>query len=106
MKSQTVTSSWGGRRRANPYAFTEQGVAMLSSVLNSERAITINIQIMRTFTKIREMLATHRALRQKIEELEKKYDRRFRVVFEVIKQLLSQPEKPKKKIRFNREKEG
>lgn len=86
--------------RKRPYAFTENGVAMLSSVLNSEQAITVNIQIMRTFTKIREMLATHKDLRQKIEEMEKKYDYQFKVVFEAIKQLIEPSQKTKKRIGF------
>ncbi|MCL4458007.1 MAG: hypothetical protein M1147_03290 [Nitrospirae bacterium] len=99
------TSSWGGLRYL-PYAFTENGVAMLSSVLNSKRAIAVNIQIMRTFTKIREMLATHKDLQKKIEDMEKKYDRQFKVVFDTIKQLLAPPETPKKRpIGFRREKE-
>ena len=92
--------------RKTPYAFTENGVAMLSSVLNSERAITVNIQIMRTFTKIREMLATHKDLKQKIEEMEKKYDAQFRVVFEAIKQLMEPPQKTRKRIGFLRDKEN
>lgn len=83
-----------------PYAFTENGVAMLSSVLNSERAIAVNVQIMRTFTKLREMLTTHRELRQKIEEMEKKYDYQFKVVFDAIKQLIEPPQKSRKKIGF------
>jgi hypothetical protein len=68
-------------------AFTEQGVAMLSSVLNSEHAIMVNIQIMRTFTQLRAMLATHADLKQKIEEMEQKYGKRFQIVFEAIRQL-------------------
>ena len=84
-----------------PYAFTEQGVAMLSSVLNSERAIQVNIQIMRAFTKIREMLQTHKELWRKIEEMEQKYDQQFRVVFKALKELLEPPEKPKQKIGFH-----
>lgn len=87
LKSQIVTSSWGGRRKL-PYVFTEQGVAMLSSVLSSDRAIQVNIQIMRTFTKLREMLMTHKELREKIEKMERKYDQRFKVVFDVIKRFL------------------
>ena len=83
-----------------PIAFTEQGVAMLSSVLNSKRAIQVNIQIMRVFTKLRKMLATHDDLRQKIEAMENKYDEQFKIVFEAIKQLLKEDEKPKKKIGF------
>lgn len=100
LKSQIVTSSWGGLRRATPYAFTENGVAMLSSVLNSKRAIQVNIQIMRTFTKLREMIASHKDLARKLDALEKKYDEQFQVVFQAIKQLLSEEEKPKKKIGF------
>lgn len=93
------TSSWGGQRYL-PNAFTENGVAMLSSVLNSKRAIQVNIQIMRTFTKIREMLATHKELKQKIEEMEKKYDYQFKVVFDAIKQLIEPPRSHKKRIGF------
>lgn len=77
-----------------PYAFTEQGVAMLSSVLNSERAINVNIQIMRTFTRLRELLSTHKDLQRKIEEMEKKYDQQFQVVFAAIKKLLEPPPEP------------
>jgi hypothetical protein len=101
-KSQIVITNKekiGLRRR--PYAFTENGVAMLSSVLNSERAITVNIQIMRTFTKLREMLATHKDLREKIEEMERKYDHQFKVVFDTIKQLIAPPETKKRKIGFD-----
>ena len=93
------TSSWGGRRYA-PYAFTEHGVAMLSSVLNSERAIVVNIQIIRTFTRLRELLATNEALRRKVEEMERKYDEQFKVIFEVMKQLLTEEENPKRELGF------
>jgi len=93
------TSSWGGQRYL-PYAFTENGVAMLSSILNSKRAIQVNIQIMRTFTKIREMLATHKELRQKIGEIEKKYDHQFKIVFDVIKCLIEPAQKSGKRIGF------
>jgi phage regulator Rha-like protein len=86
----------------SPYAFTEQGVAMLSSVLNSERAVQVNIVIIRAFVKLREMLATHKELKQKIEAMEKKYDNQFKVVFQAIKQLMSPPKKSKRKIGFNR----
>jgi len=96
----TSSSGHGGRRYA-PMVFTEQGVAMLSSVLNSKRAIQVNIQIMRTFTKLREMLATNKELREKIEKLERKYDQQFRVVFDAIKKLLSPKEKPKSDIGFS-----
>jgi phage regulator Rha-like protein len=95
------TSSWGGTRYL-PYAFTEQGIAMLSSVLNSERAIQVNIQIMRAFIKLKEMLATHKDLKQKIEEMEKKYDYQFKIVFDAIKQLLEPPEEPKGKMGFQK----
>ena len=87
--------------RYPPYAFTEPGVAMLSSVLNSKRAIQVNIQIIRTFIKLREMLLTHAELRRKIEALERKYDQRFKVVFDIIKRLLESSEKPKRKIGFH-----
>ncbi len=83
-----------------PYVFTEQGVAMLSSVLNSKRAILVNIQIMRTFTKLREMLLTHVELKRKIEALERKHDQQFKVIFEAIKRLLETPAKCKKQIGF------
>jgi hypothetical protein len=93
------TSRWGGRRHL-PYAFTENGVAMLSTVLNSQKAIQVNIQIMRTFTKLREMISTHKDLARKLNELEKKYDGQFQIVFEAIRQLIEQPEQPKRKIGF------
>lgn len=81
-------------------AFTEQGVAMLSSVLRSERAIQVNIQIMRAFTQLRMMLATHADLKQKIEEMERKYDGQFQIVFEALQQLLDEDEVPQRKIGF------
>ena len=84
----------------NVRCFTEQGIAMLSSVLRSKRAIQVNIQIMRAFTKLRQMLSTHKDLKRKIESMEKKYDQQFQIVFEAIKQLLETDEKPKKKIGF------
>jgi len=99
-RSQFVTLNRGQNIKYLPYVFTEQGVAMLSSVLNSERAIQVNIQIMRTFTKIREMLAGNKELREKIEKLERKYDYQFKEVFQVIKELLAVEEKPKNKIGF------
>lgn len=82
-----------------PYMFTQEGVAMLSSVLRSERAITVNIAIMRAFVKLREMLSTHKDLADKLEALEKKYDRQFKVVFDAIRQLM-QPEAPPKERRI------
>ncbi len=86
--------------RYSPMAFTEQGVAMLSSVLNSDRAIQVNIQIMRAFTKLREMLSTHEDLRRKVEAMERKYDRQLKVVFDAMKQLIDIESKPKQKIGF------
>src|SRR3990172_1371047 len=105
-RSQFVTLKRGQNIKYLPYAFAENGVAMLSSVLNSKRAIQVNIQIMRTFTKIREMLATHKELRQKIGEIEKKYDHQFKIVFDVIKQLISPQETKKGKIGFRRKYES
>ena len=101
LKSQFVTSSWGGLRRASPYAFTEQGVAMLSSVLKSSRAIQVNIEIMRTFVRLREMIATHTDLVKRLDRLERKYDAKFRVVFDAIRKLMTPPEKPKERIGFH-----
>jgi hypothetical protein len=96
LRSQIVTSSWGGRRYL-PFVFTEQGVAMLSSVLKSDRAIQVNIAIMRAFVKLREILETHRELAQRLEELELKYERhegQIGEVFEAIRALLaSRPNK-------------
>jgi hypothetical protein len=100
LRSQSVTSSYGGRRY-RPYVFTEQGIAMLSSVLKSERAIQVNIQIMRTFIKLREMLSSNKELRDRIEKMEKKYDDNFKAVFKIIKELLDEEEKPKDIIGFN-----
>ena len=100
LKSQFVTSRWGGMRRALPYAFTEQGVAMLSSVLHSPRAMRVNVEIMRTFVRLRQMLASHVELARKLAQLEKKYDAQFRVVFEAIQELMQPPEPPRKRIGF------
>ena len=94
------TESRGGRRTL-PYVFTEQGVAMLSSVLNSKRAIHVNIEIMRAFAKLREMILSHKDLQVKINEMEQKYDKNFSVVFEALRGLLNPPEKPKKQIGFH-----
>ena len=103
LKSQIVISSWGGARRSRPYASTEQGVAMLSSVLKSKRAVQVNIQIMRTFVKLREILSTHKELAQKLKELELKidsHDQHIQAIFEFINQLIAPPEKPKRKMGF------
>ncbi len=99
LKSQIVTSSWGGMRK-NPYAFTEQGVAMLSSILRSKRAIQVNISIMRAFVKLREIIASHKDLACKLNDLEKKYDSQFRVVFDAIRKLMEPSPKSKRKIGF------
>ena len=101
-RCQFVTSNSTDKMglRYPPYAFTEQGVAMLSGVLNSPRAIQANIQIMRTFTKFREMILTHKDLQRKIESMEGKYDHQFKIVFDAIKKLIEPPEKPKGKIGF------
>lgn len=86
--------------RHTPMAFTEQGVAMLSSVLKSDRAIEVNIAIMRAFVEMRQLLSTHKELKNKIEKMEAKYDEQFQVVFEAIRQLLAEEEKPKQRIGF------
>lgn len=102
LRSQSVTSSWGGRRFA-PYAFTEQGVAMLSSVLNSSRAISVNIEIMRAFVKLREMLATNKGLAAKLNAMEHKlesHDQAIAGVLNAIRELMRPPETKKRPIGF------
>ena len=102
LRSQFATSSWGGARYV-PIAFTEQGVAMLSSVLHSKRAIEVNIAIMRAFVKMREIMATNKEFSEKLKIIEEKlaeHDDQFQVVFEAIKQLLKEDEKPQRKIGF------
>ncbi len=96
----TSRKGQGGRRYA-PYAFTEQGIAMLSSVLRSARAVQVNVAIMRTFVRLREMLATHDELRRKINAIEKRYDARFQAVFATIRQMLETPVPAKKPIGFH-----
>jgi len=102
LRSQFGTSSQWGGRRYNPYVFTEQGIAMLSSVLHSDRAIDVNVEIMRTFVKLRTMLASHDDLRRKVLQLESKYDEKFKEVFDAIHMLIEPPAKPKKRIGFGR----
>lgn len=103
LRSQFATSSTShGGRRYLPYVFTEQGVAMLSSVLNSERAVQVNIAIMRTFVKLRQMLASNADLARKLAAMEKKYDSQFRMVFDAIRELMRPPEPKKRKIGFQR----
>jgi hypothetical protein len=87
LRSQIVTSSWGGRRTA-PFASTEQGVAMLSSVLHSDRAVQVNIEIMRAFVRLRQILASHADLARRLDSLEKKYDVQFKAVFDAIRELM------------------
>ncbi len=100
LRSHFATLKRGEHMKYLPYAFTEQGIAMLSSVLNSERAIEVNIAIMRTFVKMRRLLETHKGLLRKIEEMEKKYDYQFKVVFEIIKNFIKEEEKPRRRIGF------
>jgi hypothetical protein len=95
----SAVSSRGGRRYL-PYAFTEQGVSMLSSVLKGKRAAQVNIAIMRAFVKLRQILSTHVELRRKIEEMENKYDGQFKVVFDAIRELMAPPPAKQKKIGF------
>ena len=100
LRSQNVILKRGQHSKYLPFVFTEQGVAMLSSVLKSHRAVQVNIQIMRAFIKIRQMYIGHEDLRQKIIAMERKYDKQFQIVFEAIKQLLETDEKPKRKIGY------
>jgi len=101
LRSQFATSrsGWGGRR-ALPYAFTEHGAVMLASVLNSPTAVDASVQVVRAFVRLREILATHKDLARKLEDLEKKYDARFRVVFDAIRKLMAPPERPRRQIGF------
>jgi hypothetical protein len=106
-RSQFVTSNDGDKMglRYSPFCFSEQGVTMLACILNSERAITINIQIIRIFTKLREMIITHKDILLKLEQLEntvKGHDENIRMIFEALKQLLSQPKIPRRRIGFRR----
>lgn len=101
LRSQTATSKGGrGGRRYAPYVFTEQGVAMLSTVLNSECAIQVNIEIMRAFVRLRQLLASNDQLARKLAALENKYDEQFKVVFDAIRQLMTPPEPKKRRIGF------
>lgn len=99
LRSQIVTSSWG-RRRYRPYAFTEQGVAMLSSVLRSKQAVQVNIEIMRAFVQLRRMLASNVELSRKLAVLERKYDAQFKVVFDAIRELMTPPQPKRRPIGF------
>jgi len=97
-RSQFVTSNPNAKMglRRNPYAFTEQGIAMLSSVLRSDRAVQVNIEIMRTFVRLRQMLSSHEKLARQLQAVEKKYDKRFKIIFDVLRQLMS-PAKPNRR---------
>jgi hypothetical protein len=102
LRSQIATSKNGrGGRRYNPYAFTEQGIAMLSSVLRSRLAVEVNIAIMRTFVKLREIIADNALLRHKIESMERKYDEQFQQVFTVLKYMVAEETKPKQPFGFH-----
>ena len=104
LRSQIVTLKRGQHIKYRPYAFTEHGILMLSSVLNSERAVRVNIEIMRTFVRLRRILASHAELARKLDVLEKKYDYQFKIVFDAIRQLMEPPEPelepPKRRIGF------
>jgi hypothetical protein len=107
LKSQIVISSWGGRRQL-PYVFTEHGVLMLSSVLNSKRAVSVNIQIMRIFIKIREMIISSKDILLKLEQLEKgvkNHDGEIKLIFKYLQQLINPPSPPRKRIGYKRSSE-
>ena len=100
LRSQLVTSSWGGSRYP-PYAFTEQGVAMLSGVLHSDRAVAVNIEVMRAFVNLRALLASDQGLAARLSDLERRYDAQFSDVFDAIRELMEPPDDaPKKPIGF------
>lgn len=99
LRCQIGTSSWGGRRYL-PYAFTEQGVAMLSSVLRSERAVRVNIEIMRAFVRLRRVMTTQADLVRRLDELEQRYDGQFTVVFDALRQMMEPPERGTRRIGF------
>jgi hypothetical protein len=99
LRFQIGTSRWGGARY-KPYAFTELGVAMLSTVLRSKQAILVNIEIMRTFTKIRELLASNQDMRLKIEDMERRYDKNFKMIFDTLRKMMDEEEKPKEIMGF------
>ena len=102
-RSQIVILKRGQNIKYLPHAFTEQGVAMLSSVLRSERAIQVNVEIMRTFVRLREMIASHKDLARRLSEVEMKYDAQFKSVFDAIRQLMTPDEPPRPRIGFRRE---
>ena len=101
LRRQFGTLKRGEHAKYKPYAFTEQGVAMLSSVLKSKRAIHVNISIMRAFVRLREMIGSNKVLARRLAQLEKKYDAKFRVVFEAIRELMAEPESKSHRIGFS-----
>ena len=102
LRFQSGTSKEGrGGRRYMPYVFTQEGVAMLSSVLHSPRAVAVNIAIMRAFVRLRQMMLSMGELARKFDSLEKKYDGQFKIVFDALRQLMAPPEKPKRRIGFH-----
>jgi len=105
-QNATLEAGRGRHRKYLPYVFTEQGVAMLSSVLNSERAVQVNIEIMRAFVRLREMIATNRDVARRLDELEKRYNAQFKGVFDAIRQLMVSPEKARRPIGFRVEEAG
>jgi len=106
LKSQSVISSWGGARRAMPYAFTESGVAMLSSVLRSRRAAAVNVEIIRAFVRLRRAAVSFAELARRLDALERRYDERFRVVFAALRGLMPPEPPPRKVIGFTAEAAG
>lgn len=102
LRYQIGTSSWGGRRYL-PYAFTEQGVAMLSGVLRSEQAVKVNVEIMRAFVRLRRILSEHADLARKLDDLEQRYDEQFRVVFDALRELMAPPDSEGRRIGFEQE---
>ncbi len=101
LRYQFGTSSWGGRRYL-PYAFTEQGVAMLSSVLRSDRAVRVNIEVMRAFVRLRHLMTSHADLIRRLDELEQKHDAQFKIVFDALRQLMAPPGVPSRRIGFEK----
>lgn len=100
LRSQIVISKGRGGRRHLPYAFTEQGVAMLSSVLKSKRAVAVNVEIMRAFVRLRSILASHADLARKLDALEARYDSQFKIVFDAIRELMTPPEPKRRRLGF------
>ena len=100
LRSQIVTLRWGEHKKYQSYVFTEQGIAMLSSVLKSDKAISVNIQIIRIFTKLREMIDTYKELREKVEEMERSNTKTFQQIFDIIKSIIQEKDRPGNPIGF------